>query len=55
MRNESLSQAVEIDRRLRELWSLHERFLFVPNSNSFLKKITTSLELLSQLVSELAP
>jgi len=54
IRTESLSEAVLIDSRLRELWSRHERFLFVPNSSSFLQKITRGLGLLNDLVAELA-
>jgi predicted ATPase len=50
VRNESLSQAVELDARLRALWSLHPRFTLIPHSSSFLKKITGALELLEQLV-----
>ena len=53
IRNESIREAVEIDTRLRGLWSRHERFLFVPNSSSFFQKITHALGLLSVLVSEL--
>jgi predicted ATPase len=53
VRTESLSEAVELDRKLRELWSHHRRFLVVPHSPSFLRKITTGLALLESLVAEL--
>jgi hypothetical protein len=52
VRNETLSEAVELDRRLRELWSHHRRFLVVPHTPSFLRKITTGLALLESLVAE---
>jgi predicted ATPase len=53
VRNESLSEAVELDRRLRQVWSRHPRFLMVPHSGSFLHKITAGLALLESLVAEL--
>jgi predicted ATPase len=53
VRTESLSEAVELDRKLRELWSHHRRFLVVPHSPSFLRKITSGLALLESLVAEL--
>ena len=52
VRNESLTQAVELDGRLRALWSLHPRFTLIPHSSSFLKKITGALEVLQRLVDE---
>lgn len=54
VRSETLSEAVALDRRLRELWSRHPRFLLVPHTPSFLHKITTGLALLESLVAELA-
>lgn len=53
VRSESLAEAVALDRRLRELWSRHPRFLLVPHTASFLHKITTGLALLESLVAEL--
>jgi predicted ATPase len=52
VRNESLSQAVELDARLRALWSRHPRFTLVPHSSSFLEKIMGALAILQRLVSE---
>lgn len=52
VRNETLSEAVALDRRLRELWSRHPRFLLVPHTPSFLHKITTGLALLESLVAD---
>jgi predicted ATPase len=52
VRTESLSEAVELDRKLRQLWSHHRRFLVVPHSPSFLRKITTGLAVLESLVAE---
>lgn len=50
IRNESLAQAVELDRRLRDLWSRHPRFTLVPHSSSFLEKIMSALGILQRLV-----
>jgi len=52
VRSESLSEAVELDHRLRELWSRHPRFMLVPHTSSFLHKITTGLALLESAVAE---
>jgi predicted ATPase len=50
VRNESLSQAVALDGRLRELWQRHPRFTLVPHTTSFLKKIVGALGILEALV-----
>ena len=52
IRTESLERAVELDRRLRNLWSRHPRFLLVPHHASFLQKITAGLSMLQSLVSQ---
>lgn len=52
VRNESLSQAVELDGRLRALWSRHPRFTLIPHSNSFLEKIVGALHILQRLVDD---
>lgn len=50
VRNESLAQAVELDHRLRLLWSRHPRFTLIEHDPSFLKKIVGALAVLQQLV-----
>jgi predicted ATPase len=50
VRNESLAQAVELDAKLRALWSLHPRFTLVPHSSSFLEKMVGSLRVLEMLI-----
>jgi predicted ATPase len=50
VRNESLSQAVALDRRLRTLWSRHPRFTLIEHHSSFLKKIVGALSVLQRLV-----
>lgn len=49
-RIESNREAVELDQRLRALWSKHPRFHFVPHGPSFLAKITTGLHTLTEIL-----
>lgn len=49
-RTEDNRQAVELDRRLCELWSAHPGFNFIAHEASFLAKITTALEILGDVV-----
>jgi hypothetical protein len=53
IRNETLEKAVELDRKLRALWSKHPRFVLVPHNPSFFKKISYSLAVLDGIVNEL--
>lgn len=52
VRNETLSQAVELDARLRKLWQRHPRFTLIPHSKSFLQKIVGALGVLEALVDD---
>lgn len=52
-RRESVEEAAELDGRLRELWSRHERFVVVHHNESFFKKITIGLAVLDEMVQEL--
>jgi predicted ATPase len=54
VRTESQEEAIALDKKLRELWSHHPRFVRVPHTASFLHKITTGLSILETLVAELA-
>lgn len=51
-RTESNGEAIELDRRLRELWRPHPRFHHVPHDRSFLRKITAGLAILDRVVTE---
>lgn len=53
VRNESMEQAVKLDRKLRELWSQHPKFMLVPHNPSFFKKISFGLAVLDGIVAEL--
>ncbi len=52
-RIENLEEAVELDGRLRALWSKHPRFFLVPHNASFFKKISFGLAVLEGVVSNL--
>jgi predicted ATPase len=52
VRNESTDRAVELDGKLRALWSRHPRFTLIPHSHSFLEKIVGALGILQRLVDE---
>ena len=49
-RIESLNEALNLDARLRQLWSGHRHFVFVPHNASFLRKINSGLAELERLV-----
>jgi len=49
-RQESLAEAVELDRRLRRLWQQHPRFFLIPHQESFLAKITAGLAILRSVM-----
>ncbi|MCX6849306.1 MAG: AAA family ATPase [Verrucomicrobia bacterium] len=53
IRNETIEQAIKLDRKLRELWSQHPKFMLVPHNPSFFKKISFGLAVLDGMVSEL--
>jgi predicted ATPase len=53
-RVESNEQAVELDRRLRDLWLKHPRAVVVPHHPSFVKKIMLGLVALENMVAALA-
>lgn len=52
-RIETLDQALDLDRRLRALWSKHPRFVVVPHNPSFMKKILFGLAALESIVAQL--
>jgi predicted ATPase len=54
IRNETMQQAMELDRKLRALWSRHPRFVFVPHNRSFFQKISFGLASLESIVAQLA-
>jgi predicted ATPase len=53
IRNESIGEAVKLDRKLRALWSRHPHFILVPHNPSFFKKISFGLAALEGIVAQL--
>jgi predicted ATPase len=51
-RIESNRQAVALDKALREIWSQHPKFVFVPHNTSFLAKIGLGLEALRKVLDQ---
>lgn len=51
-RVESMEEALRIDQKLKTLWSQHSRFVFVPHSTSFIKKVNRGLLELATIVSQ---
>ena len=54
IRNESIEEAVQLDAKLRKLWSRHPLFIMVPHNRSFFKKITLGLASLESIVAQIA-
>lgn len=52
-RTESQQEAIEIDGRLRALWSPHPHFTVIPHTASFFRKMTIGLGLLESLIVQL--
>jgi predicted ATPase len=49
-RTEALAEAVQIDQRLRHIWSQHPRFHFVGHTATFDAKVVTALDALRTLI-----
>jgi hypothetical protein len=54
-RVESNAEAIDLDKRLRELWAVHPHFYLVPHHPSFLRKITMGLSILESIVAHHRP
>jgi predicted ATPase len=50
IRTESLEQAIEIDRRLQQVWGQHPNFNFIAHESSFLKKLEVAIEKLASFL-----
>ncbi|MEH0862187.1 MULTISPECIES: AAA family ATPase [unclassified Halobacteriovorax] len=49
-RNETNNQAIELDRKLKEVWSAHPNFYVVSSRDSFMQKINEGIEILKHVV-----
>lgn len=52
-RQESITEAAELDHRLHAIWSQHSCFKVVHHQTSFLKKISFGLAIMEEMVTEL--
>ena len=52
IRIESLEEALILDQKLKNLWSKHPRFVFVPHDISFIKKVNSGLSELANIVAQ---
>lgn len=52
-RTESHQEAIELDGRLRSLWSSHPHFTVIPHTASFFRKMTIGLGILESLLAQL--
>jgi predicted ATPase len=52
-RTESQQEAIDLDGRLRSLWSSHPHFTVIPHTASFFRKMTIGLGILESLIAQL--
>ncbi len=50
VRNEDQRKAIELDMKLKDLWSQHPNFVYVKNEPSFLQKILGGIKAIDELV-----
>jgi hypothetical protein len=50
IRNEDQKKAIELDLKLKSLWSQHPNFVYIKNEPSFLKKIMAGIKAMDELV-----
>lgn len=51
-RIESIEEALNLDRKLKTLWSQHPNFVFVPHEKSFISKVNAGLQKLANIVAQ---
>ncbi len=49
-RTESLEEAVQLDRRLQEIWGQHPNYSFIAHQTSFLKKLQNAIDKLGSFI-----
>lgn len=50
VRNEDQLKAIEIDLKLKDLWSKHPNFVYIKNEPSFLKKILAGIKAMDDII-----
>ncbi len=51
-RIETIEEALRLDQKLKNLWSQHPHFVFVPHNKSFIKKVNSGLVELAKIVNQ---
>lgn len=51
-RNESIAEAIEIDRKLRSVWEKHPHFHFISHEKSFMKKMNKAHNCIQTVIKE---
>lgn len=49
IRSETIAEAVELDKKLQQLWRHHHNFIYIPNTESFIEKVNLGLHELMKL------
>lgn len=50
VRSESLDEAIELDKKLRNIWEKHPNFHFIAHEGSFMKKINKAHECIHKII-----
>ncbi len=50
VRNEDQRKAIELDLRLKDLWSQHPHFVYIKNEPSFLQKILAGIKAMDEII-----
>ncbi|MEQ1666609.1 MAG: hypothetical protein ABL927_14690, partial [Bdellovibrionales bacterium] len=50
IRIESTQEALELDKKLKSIWSKHNNFIFIPHHKSFIEKMNLGLKELKKFV-----
>jgi len=53
-RNETNDKAIEIDNKLREIWSKHDNFHLVSSTRSFIDKVATGVSTIQRVINEIS-
>jgi hypothetical protein len=54
VRNESNKKAIDLDGRLRAIWSTHPRFIHIPHQKSFFAKLKNAINAVEQILGHLS-
>lgn len=49
-RVESIAEAIELDGKLKDIWSNHRQFFHIPHQKSFVKKINHAIDTINEVI-----